>query len=445
MALPARCIYVKQPWWRLLLSSSILLLLSPLSRSDESSPALRHRSSNSSSSMNDDISPCPSPEANSVMDNRSGTGTGRPIIGIVTQPSNGLRDRLRRRGEDATVAGEDVSTIAASYVRFVESGGARVVPVRYDASEDEWEYLFNSINGILFPGGAMFLEGGSPYMRAHEFFVRRAMKAFDQGDYFPVWGTCLGFEAIVDVISGDYSLIRQSHFNDSNHPSNLSFDRTHKPIQCSRMFRPLMAHPHADCRHESGPVGAMNGRHDVSAPDPGLWSFLSPTILQVLENAKVVYYNHERGINLTTWESTPSLMEFFDVLSTSRDKNGVDFVSTIESRRYPIYGVQWHPEKNAFEWSPWLDIPHSSDAVRVTQYLALFLANEARKSSHTFPSRKAEFASLIYHFPSIMTADAEHKYTFEQLYLVRARNHTKGSSSTAEREGHLPNGDALIA
>jgi len=41
------------------------------------------------------------------------------------------------------------------------------------------------------------------------------------------------------------------------------------------------------------------------------------------------------------------LRDFFDVLSTNKDLKGVPFVSTIESKKYPIYATQWHPEKNA--------------------------------------------------------------------------------------------------
>lgn len=35
----------------------------------------------------------------------------------------------------------------------------------------------------------------------------------------------------------------------------------------------------------------------------------------------------------------------FDVLSVNDDKKGRTFVSTIEGKKLPFYGVQWHPEK----------------------------------------------------------------------------------------------------
>lgn len=48
----------------------------------------------------------------------------QPVIGILTHPGDGASGRL----SNAT----NVSYIAASYVKFVESGGARVIPLIYN-------------------------------------------------------------------------------------------------------------------------------------------------------------------------------------------------------------------------------------------------------------------------------------------------------------------------
>lgn len=67
----------------------------------------------------------------------------RPIIGILDQPAS---DDLKPYGSRVLVA---------SYVKWLESSGARVVPVRYDASKVELKSIFNSINGLLLPGGGI--------------------------------------------------------------------------------------------------------------------------------------------------------------------------------------------------------------------------------------------------------------------------------------------------
>ena len=43
---------------------------------------------------------------------------------------------------------------------------------------------------------------------------------------------------------------------------------------------------------------------------------------------------------------------------------------------YPFYGVQWHPEKNNFEWSLNENIPHSDHATVISQTAANFFVQE---------------------------------------------------------------------
>ena len=45
------------------------------------------------------------------------------------------------------------SYIMSAYVRFMESSGARVVPIIYDESFDDIKEKLSHIDGLLFPGG----------------------------------------------------------------------------------------------------------------------------------------------------------------------------------------------------------------------------------------------------------------------------------------------------
>ena len=66
----------------------------------------------------------------------------QPIIGILTMPNT------------AYAKSHGAQFFPASYVKFLESGGARVVPIRYDAPEATTRDLLRQINGALFTGGA---------------------------------------------------------------------------------------------------------------------------------------------------------------------------------------------------------------------------------------------------------------------------------------------------
>ena len=85
------------------------------------------------------------------------------------------------------------------------------------------------------------------------------------------------------------------------------------------------------------------------------------------------------------------------MLSTNKDRQGSEFVSMIEAFKYPIFGSQWHPEKNNFEWGTKLGpgaIPHGADATAVSQYAANFVVAAARRSEHAFASPGAEDAAF---------------------------------------------------
>merc|ERR1712050_649670 len=117
------------------------------------------------------------------------------------------------------------------------------------------------------------------------------------------------------------------------------------------------------------------------------------------------------------FEENARLKDFFEVLSTNEDVAGRAFVSTIEGRHLPITATQWHPEKNNFEWGKvgklgYAAIPHSADAVLVSQYFANEFVKRARQNSHRFKSLDAERRALIYNYAAV----ADPSGYFSQVY-----------------------------
>lgn len=55
---------------------------------------------------------------------------------------------------------------------------------------------------------------------------------------------------------------------------------------------------------------------------------------------------HHDGVTPTAFASDARLSSFFDLLSTNVDRKGSPFVSTIEGKSVPVYGAQWHAERN---------------------------------------------------------------------------------------------------
>ncbi|XP_053104515.1 gamma-glutamyl hydrolase [Hemicordylus capensis] len=296
------------------------------------------------------------PVLSSVLRSRS----DGPIIGVLAQETD--FKSFQKFGS---------SYIAASYVKFLESAGARVVPVRLNHSDHEYDKIFHSINGILYPGGGVSLKT-SEFSRVAKIFYNKAIEAYERGDYFPVWGTCLGHQLLSYLTSGE-DLLTWTNTDGFSFPLNFT-----EGAKGSRMFQDF--------------------------PD---------SLLQSLATEPLTSNFHFWSLSVQNFTNNEKLHKFYKILTTNVHA-GVEFISTMEASRYPFYGVQWHPEKNPFEWKNSTGIPHSRSAIRATYYIADFFVNEARKSNHRFPSKKSETDALIYNFNPLFTGRFS---SFEQAYF----------------------------
>ena len=65
------------------------------------------------------------------------------------------------------------------------------------ANEADLKEKMSKINGLIFPGGDMYLLDDNRdytyYASQVKILYDKAKELNDEGIYFPVWGTCLGF------------------------------------------------------------------------------------------------------------------------------------------------------------------------------------------------------------------------------------------------------------
>jgi gamma-glutamyl hydrolase len=84
------------------------------------------------------------------------------------------------------------------------------MPIPYDTDNATLETIFQSINGILFPGGSTTImgtpfksnQGPSKYTQSAAYLFNRAIAANDAGDFFPIMGICLGHEVVTYILNG---------------------------------------------------------------------------------------------------------------------------------------------------------------------------------------------------------------------------------------------------
>jgi gamma-glutamyl hydrolase len=286
----------------------------------------------------------------------------RPLIGVLSQ--------------GGIPAPKGHSYIAASYIKFVEAAGARAVPILHDMDPEEVTRRFKAVNGILLPGGSQDLRSGNPYFDTAELLFKLTIEANENGDYFPLHGTCLGFEALAILAAKNESLLADFDAEDYSQP----------------LFPTEFA------------------------PTSRFFTALPPHVVTNLHTKPYAMQNHAHGVAYEAFASNPALNNFFDVLTLSVDRQDALYVSTMESPDYPISATQWHPEKNAFEWT--LDkksIPHHPDAIEVTQEVANYLVGSARKNFHRPENRDAEEDMLIYAWNEGLEYSGTRKFEGEEV------------------------------
>lgn len=266
--------------------------------------------------------------------------------------------------------------IAASYVKFVEAAGARVVPILVNQDQEYYERLLSSINGVLFPGGDVAIDQTSGFGRAGKLIYDAAVQMNKGGDVFPLWGTCLGFELLMGLAANG------------------------EEIRTRCMAQNSADHVKLD--------------HDYA--EGHLLRHLPKTLLKALITKPVTANFHHYCVTPKNF-SDYGVDKVYRPLAYSCDKRGVEYVAAAEGRDYPFFAVQFHPEKAPYEWTTapgHNEIPHTRDAVRLSAFMADVFVGKARRSRHRFANATEEASSLIYNFPALYTGSNS---PLEQVYV----------------------------
>ncbi|CAH1722376.1 unnamed protein product [Aphis gossypii] len=289
----------------------------------------------------------------------------RPVIGILTQEVywssfNNLKP-------------SNYSYIAASYVKAIEASGGRVVPVFTNRTTEYYINIVRKVNGILIPGGgsAFNISFGISQSTNEIFHIAKHINNIN--DHFPILGICLGFELLLMAsINGKFPFSKCSAQN-LNLPLTLVPEMEEKSV---------------------------------------LFSNMPKDIRNILLTKPVTANHHIKCMEKKNFTSM-NLDKFWNSISLNKDKNNMTFISTIEAKNYPFVGLQFHPEKNAYEWEK--NDPHSWSAIYSARYFYDWFVNECRQNNHRYMKNSTLEKELIYNYPTTYVGKLH--YTFEEVYF----------------------------
>lgn len=193
--------------------------------------------------------------------------------------------------------------IIQNNVKWFTDRGVDIVPIPYMTKSPE-KYM-SRIHGLYFQGGAVY---NSDYMRNAARLIELALEANRHGEYFPVWGTCHGFQTMI-MIFGEM------------------------PMDGSELG-------YFDAAENYNTNVLLTGA-DKRARITSEWT---PWFRDYIQKGDHVYFANMRGLEPGKFLKNSRLRSMFSIIGVSKDRKGVKFVSIIEGKRLPFYGTQFHAE-----------------------------------------------------------------------------------------------------
>ena len=185
---------------------------------------------------------------------------------------------------DIMNTGIPIESLPSTYTNFLESAGARTVPVSFKWSKEKIYETLDKVNGVLFTGGDIEqynVETGEfhPYYIASRDILSYVLKKNKKGDYFPLFGIWQGFQFLHMAISNDPFILSDSMRWGENDTLIPYFT----PFEQSRFFKNL----NIDIYQNSPPSNPQ-------------------------ENDENIEFNwHQFGVYLTQYSKYPSISNFF--------------------------------------------------------------------------------------------------------------------------------------
>lgn len=288
-----------------------------------------------------------------------------PVIGIYANPDP-------YNSEDYV---QDL--VYSNYVRWLEAAGAEIMVIHSWYDTDTLDDILSRVNGVFFMGGSRDLKLSSVWEQNAAYILNKTITMNEQGIYFPLWGTCQGFELLHAILADDTVIL--TDYDAFNY--------------------------------------AMSAILNENTRTAKMFSFFSEEDFGNFEKKNTSAHFHNLGVDPDDYDKYPRLKSFFKITSLGTDLDGKVFVNTVESPKYPVYAVQFHPEKIAFDNDPNDDIPQSLEAILISQNFAHFVVNEARKNEQR------------------MSVEDRTKYDFINSYVKGHETYENGMYKYSKIEG----------
>lgn len=274
----------------------------------------------------------------------------------------------------------------AVYSKFVEQCGARAVPIHFYLTDEELEAYLERLNGVIIPGGITKIIDENneitDFCRKIQITLKKCKELYDRGIHLPIWGVCLGLQGIAVAEAPYYEVLGVNNFDAVDIRINLNIKTD---------FDETRVHKH-----------------------------LPEAVRTAVQNDFICYDSHHDGVRPEFFTKYEGLRDY-KIVATSADRKGVECAAIIEHKKYPIYAVQYHPEKVAFLWKDTNNVPRSINALALARHYAMFFITEAKKSTNKFGDYHEIRRNLLINADLLFTdSNSQDIYVYKSEHGVQA-------------------------
>ena len=262
-----------------------------------------------------------------------------------------LIDKKQENLTEAEIAAKS-TIIDNNYQLFLQKQGIKIVPLYlYDDDETTYQQM-KTLNGILLTGGGNKCFNGYIYQNNNATIyqqkvlsiLKEAKRINKEERYFLIWGTCLGFESMINAENNNYSMLKE-------------VDNRKKRRMANELIKGI--------------------------PKTVLTGFFGDEVRDLEKS--LFYFNHRWGILLDDFNSMSHLTDSIQAITSLKLENGLVLLTMAEYKEYPFFIVIFHPEKpNKLE-----DEEMDKERVRVNDLFGEFIKKQLVPASPCLPCQNS--------------------------------------------------------
>ena len=270
------------------------------------------------------------------------------------------------------------SRVENNYVRWLQASGADLISVHPWSSTNEIDFLLTKVNGILLQGNPNNIDIHSPYYNIIKYLYKKVVQMNDSGIKMPLIAFGDDLSLLSTIISEDNMSINTELKYPIREPTKINLFYVPDKTIILNEFE----------------------KEDMKA----------------LEKEYVLSNNLKRIVSLKNFLTEFHLSQKFNVIATSKTKEGKEYVSIVEGRKIPIIMVSFHPEYIVFETCKDFIIPETLKSIYTSRFIGNGFVFYGRKNvMNTFTiEEKEKYGYIDPYGPLPKLYEGRYNYIFEK-------------------------------